>query len=444
VTAGEDKTIRFWEVPQPQMIAELRGHEKGVQSVQYSPDGSSLISASNDQTIKFWDLMSNLPIREIRGHSAFVFDARFCFQENLIISLSGDHTLRGFHLSSSRAAFCSDSRNERTRALAVDPLRPLVATGAGDGSICCWQFEDRSYQGTQKIVAVPEEPTAPMEEAEDLLVGRSLGRYHILKRLGSGGMATVYKASLTKASPPVAIKVIRPDQASPEFQQRFEREIKVSMKLDHPNVLRTLDWGSQDGLTYLVMELVEGVPLKGYIPAGGLSFSEASRYLRGIVDALTHAHSLGIVHRDIKPENVMVAHDGKVKLMDFGLARDKDVKTVTKIGNAIGTAEYMAPEQILRGPERSGLTQKTDQYGLGVLIFELLTGRRPFEWDDPAKLITMHVTQAPPSLRSFRADVPDHVEEVVARLLSKEVEDRYPSVEEAGNALFLAASEATR
>lgn len=437
-TGGEDKLVRFWELPELKMVDSFKAHDKGVQSLNFSPDGSALLSASNDQTIRFWDLTaSNALIRELRGHTAFVFEARFCCQDNQILSISGDHTLRGFDLHSSRCTFCSDAHNERTRAMAVDPLRPMVATASSDGSIRVWQFENQSYQGTDVIPGQGDEPVS-CEEPDYPLVGQTVGSYKIHEGLGSGGMASVYKASKGDGQF-FAIKVIRSDQINSEYQQRFEREIKVSMKLDHPSVVRTLDWGQHDGMSYLVMELVDGIPLKKFIGPQGMDTTEAMRFLSGVVAGLSYAHSLGIVHRDVKPENVMIARGGHAKLMDFGLARDRDVKTVTKIGSAIGTAEYMAPEQILRGPERAGLTDKTDQYALGILIFEVLTGSRPFEWDDPAKLIRMHLSQAPPTISSRRPDVPAAVDAVVARMLHKEADERFATIAEAGAALFAAA-----
>ncbi len=437
-TGGEDQLVRFWELPELKMVDSYKAHDKGVQSLAFTPDGTALLSASNDQTIRFWDLTAgNALIRELRGHSSFVFEARFCCQDKLVISVSGDHTLRGFDLNSSRCVFCSDAHNERTRALAVDPLRPSLATASSDGSIRVWQFENQTYQGTD-VMPGPTEEAKDAGEADYPLTGQTIGGYHILEGLGSGGMASVYRASRGDGQL-FALKVIRSDHISQEFQQRFEREIKVSMRLDHPSVVRTLDWGQHENVTFLVMELVDGIPLKKFIGPQGMNTTEAMRFLAGIVDGLSYAHSLGIVHRDVKPENVMIARGGHAKLMDFGLARDREVKTVTKIGSAIGTAEYMAPEQILRGPERAGLTDKTDQYALGILIFEVLTGSRPFEWDDPAKLIRMHLSQAPPTITSRRPDVPKAVDEVVARMLHKEAEERFVSVAEAGAALFAAA-----
>lgn len=279
-------------------------------------------------------------------------------------------------------------------------------------------------------------------DVQDRLIGCEIGPYYVTERLGEGGMAVVYKARVKDSQEPVAIKIIRPDQLSADYQQRFEREIKVSMKLNHPNVLRIIDWGQQDSLTYLVMEFVEGTSFSRLIPPEGLALSDAMAFLPGIIEGLAHAHSLGIVHRDLKPDNVMVSSNGRVKLMDFGLARNQEVNTVTMHGTAMGTPQYMAPEQVLRGPDRSGLTDKTDQYALGVMIFEALTGRRPFEVDDdPMKLILMHINQAPPSLTALKPQLPAELDGVVQRMLAKEPDERYPSVKDAGAALFVACRE---
>ena len=295
------------------------------------------------------------------------------------------------------------------------------------------------------VYPLPQAPSSPgsnsPETPQDPLIGTQVGPYIIIQHIGSGGMAKVYKA-VPKDDPreteAVAIKVIRPDHVSPESLVRFEREIKVSMKLNHPNVMRIIDWGTND-LTYLVMEYVDGLPLNRYIPEGGLPMETAMQFIVGIIEGLAYAHGQGIVHRDLKPENVMVSSQGLVKLMDFGLARNQEVVTLTMMGSAMGTPAYMAPEQVMRGPNRAGLTDRSDQYALGVLIFEILAGRRPFDWDDPIKLVTMHLTEAPPAITSFRPDVPLAVEAVITRMLAKEPEERYPSVKEAGAALFLAA-----
>lgn len=277
----------------------------------------------------------------------------------------------------------------------------------------------------------------------DPLILATLGRYRIVSRLGHGGMAAVYRAvpsEKPEESQAVAIKVIRPDQNTLDFQTRFRREICVSSRLNHPNVLRVLDWGEEKGLTYLVMELVPGQTLAQWMHRNPFQLQQALEYLAGVIEALAYAHSQGIVHRDLKPENVMVTPEGRVKLMDFGLARSQEVKTVTVQGNVVGTAAYIAPEQVLNGPSRSALTDRSDQYALAILIYELLAGHRPFPGGDAMTLVMQHIKDSPDPIRKFRPEFPAELEQVLLRMLSKSPKDRYASVKEAGLAVFRAAA----
>jgi WD40 repeat protein len=143
-TGGDDNTVRFWEIPEPQLISELKGHVKSVQSAHFSPDGTTLLSASSDHCVKFWDLTTNEVVRDLKSHQALVFEARYTCRDHLIVSLSGDHFLRGFHLDSGRVAYSSEARNDRTRALTVDPSRPLIATGGSDGEITVWAIPEQT------------------------------------------------------------------------------------------------------------------------------------------------------------------------------------------------------------------------------------------------------------------------------------------------------------
>ena len=280
------------------------------------------------------------------------------------------------------------------------------------------------------------------EDFRDPLVGTRLQGYELLSRLGQGGMASVYRAvpvDRVDRSEVVAIKIIRPDQISKDFQARFQREIRVSARLDHPNVLRVIDWGQDGAITYLVMELVEGTTLTRLIPAGGLPLARGLEYIGGVIEGLAYAHSRGIVHRDLKPENVMVTSTGRVKLMDFGLARSREVKTVTLTGSVMGTPAYMAPEQVLNGPSRGALTDRSDQYALAVLIYEVLSGRRPFEGDDPMALIMSHINDPPASLTEFLPDIPVKFADVLLKMLAKSPRERFETVKAAGCALLKAA-----
>ncbi len=278
-------------------------------------------------------------------------------------------------------------------------------------------------------------------DVRDHFIMQSLGGYRLVQRLGAGGMALVYKGvpvDTLDENAAVAIKVIKPEEMNKEFEKRFEREIKVSMKLNHPNVVRVVTWGSQEGLHYLVMELVNGKPLSHYLPENGMSLEEVRRYAPPIFEALAYAHKLGIVHRDLKPDNVMVTNRGLVKLMDFGLARNREVKTVTVTGSVMGTPQYMAPEQIMSGPRTEGLDDRSDQYALGCMLFEMLCGHRPFEHEEPMKVIMMHLTADPPLLSTRRAGLPPALEKFISRMLLKDPNARYPSMQEASLAFMQA------
>ena len=158
-----------------------------------------------------------------------------------------------------------------------------------------------------------------------------------------------------------------------------------------------------------------------------------------MIEGLAYAHSRGIVHRDLKPENVMVTSTGRVKLMDFGLARSREVKTVTLTGSVMGTPAYMAPEQVLNGPSRGALTDRSDQYALAVLIYEVLSGRRPFEGEDPMALIMSHINDPPASLTEFLPDIPVKFADVLLKMLAKSPRERFETVKAAGCALLKAA-----
>lgn len=256
----------------------------------------------------------------------------------------------------------------------------------------------------------------------DPMAGRRLGEYLITARLGSGGMATVYRAipydSLDE-SQAVALKVILEERRDEEFFQRFRREVEVTRSLNHANTLRLFGWGEDEGLFYLVMELVEGKPLRP--PPGGLSTEQFRLYLPGLLDGLIYAHDQGIVHRDLKPDNLMVMSNGQIKVMDFGLARSHEMKTVTATGTALGTPAYMPPEQILG----ESPTPLSDQYSLGVTFYEMLCGRRPFEHEELMALIQAQLSEEamPPSL--YRDDLPLELEQVVMQMMCKDPARRF-------------------
>ena len=256
------------------------------------------------------------------------------------------------------------------------------------------------------------------------------GRYRVERELGAGGMATVYLAEDLKHSRKVAIKVLREDLAASVGAARFLREIAIAAQLQHPNILSLLDSGDADGLLYYVMPYVEGPSLRSRLTASGeLPVTEAVRLLLEVTDGLAYAHDRGVVHRDIKPDNVMLS--GRHALItDFGVARAVSAAgsghTVTSLGVALGTPAYMAPEQATADPN---VDHRADIYALGVLAYELLTGRTPFTAVTPQQVLAKHVTEAPDPVSRHRPVSPE-LEAVVMRCLAKRPADRWQSASE--------------
>ncbi|MBI3924748.1 MAG: serine/threonine protein kinase [Armatimonadetes bacterium] len=291
------------------------------------------------------------------------------------------------------------------------------------------------YRARQKATIVRarrlEQLTAEADE-EDSLVTRRLAGYRLVHLLGRGGMARVYRAVPEESldlEDVRAIKVLdRSALEASEFAARFRREVKVLRELRHPAIIRLDDWGEFEGRVYLVMEYVDGTTLRSRIVDGGLPLDEARELLRQIYGGVAFAHSRDVVHRDLKPDNIMLGPAGRVKILDFGLAKRHDFSAVTVSGTAFGTPAYMPPEQI-RGDGQ--LDARSDQYSLAVLSYELLTGHRPFEDDDPMALIFKHLSTEPPPVRQYRPDLPEAVEPVLHRMMAKEASQRYGSLQEA-------------
>lgn len=280
---------------------------------------------------------------------------------------------------------------------------------------------------------------------DDPNINQVIGKYRIIEPLGRGGMAMVYKAVLDETldfNKPVAMKLMNMELAEDaDFRRRFNREVEVSTSLNHPNIVRMDDWGEDDGRLYLVMELVDGETFRG--PMGEEQAMDPKEFLNlfdQVCRGLKYAHDeKGIVHRDLKPANLMINSKGVVKIMDLGLAKgDQPGHDVTKTGDTLGTPAYMAPEQIMGGT----LTPRTDQYAMGVMAFEMLTGRLPFEGQtgDPMGLILQHLNEDPPPLRSIKPDLPEALEQAVARMLSKQAHERFADMEEARQAVTDALS----
>ena len=251
------------------------------------------------------------------------------------------------------------------------------------------------------------------------------GRYEMGEKLGAGGMAIVHRAQDTLLQRPVTVKVLRGELAVDEnVVRRFRREAQAAASLSHPNIVGVYDVGRQDDVHYIVMEYVQGKSLKEEIEEKGpLPPDEAVRIARQICEALRHAHAHHIIHRDVKPHNVLITPEGRVKVGDFGIAGAATGSTVTYPGALLGTVYYFSPEQAQGkyGDERS------DLYALGVVLFEMLTGRVPFEGESPISVALKHIREEPPSPRSLNPRIPPSAERVVMKAMAKEGERRYQS-----------------
>ncbi len=265
-------------------------------------------------------------------------------------------------------------------------------------------------------------------------MGEILGnRYEIKKLIGEGGMALVYLAQDILLDRPVAIKVLRLEYSSDqEFLERFQREAKSAAKLCHPNVVNIYDVGQTNSTYYIVMEYVEGTSLKDLIKKEGmLSVELTLKIAMQISSALNHAHNNLIVHRDIKPHNIMITKDYRVKVMDFGIARAISSATITRTGVVLGSVHYFSPEQAT-GKE---VTSSSDLYSLGIVIYEMLTGKVPFEGDTPVGIAYQHVQAEIPPLEEKRPDLPISVINIVTKALAKKAEDRFQNAYEMEQAL---------
>jgi serine/threonine protein kinase/Tfp pilus assembly protein PilF len=278
-----------------------------------------------------------------------------------------------------------------------------------------------------------------------LAAGTRLGSYEIVAPLGAGGMGEVHRAHDTRLGRDIAVKVLPDDlSSSPERLARFEREARIVARLNHPNIVTLYSIEEAAGTRFLTMELVEGRSLADLIGPAGLPLAQVLDVMTPIADALAAAHSKGIVHRDLKPANVMVTHDGRVKVLDFGLAKvthaepDRQragtatiASPLSMVGEVLGTVPYMAPEQIFG----EDVDARTDLFAFGILAFELVAGRRPFggktTWETTAAIMR----DAPPPLATIRSDVPADFERAINRCLEKQPDDRFQSAVDVANEL---------
>ncbi len=253
------------------------------------------------------------------------------------------------------------------------------------------------------------------------------GRYQLLRQVANGGMAAIYEAIDTRLDRKVAVKIMHSHLAQDDaYVSRFIREAKAAAALSHPNIVAVQDQGwNQNGVpaVFLVMELIEGHTLREYLnERGRFEIKDAINYLTPILSALSAAHALGIVHRDIKPENIMISNEGRVKVADFGLAKGELIgSTMTAESSVIlGSVSYLSPEQVQRGIADS----RSDVYAAGIVAYEMLIGDKPFTADSPIQIAYMHVNEEVPRLRSKRKEIPQELDELIARATAKNPDDR--------------------
>lgn len=260
---------------------------------------------------------------------------------------------------------------------------------------------------------------------ETVAPGRVLGgRYRLTRELARGGMATVWDAQDPLLSRRVAVKILHPELAIDDsLRARFRHEAVAAAKLSHPAIVATYDTGD-DGVAYIVMQLVEGPTLRRMLDRRGrLPPGEAADIAAQVAEALDHSHRHGLVHRDIKPANVLVPPDGQIKVTDFGIAKATGDEDLTRTGTVVGTARYLAPEQVSGDP----VDGRADIYALGLVLYEMLTGALPFTGDSELTTAMARLTCAPDPVRMHRPDVPPMLEAVVSRSLAREPDDRFPS-----------------
>lgn len=260
---------------------------------------------------------------------------------------------------------------------------------------------------------------------EDKYIGRLLdGRYEILEVIGVGGMAVVYKAMCHRLNRPVAIKILKDEYSrDEEFRRRFHAESQAVAMMSHTNIVNVYDVSRSEGVDYIVMELIDGITLKQYMEKKGvLSWRETLHFSMQIAKALEHAHSRGIIHRDIKPHNIMILKDGSVKVADFGIARVASAQnTLTK--EALGSVHYISPEQAKGGR----VDNRTDLYSLGVVMYQMLTGRPPYDGDTPVSVAIQHINGTPLQPTLLNSNIPVGLEQITMHAMCADLNARYAS-----------------
>lgn len=254
------------------------------------------------------------------------------------------------------------------------------------------------------------------------------GRYKIESIVGVGGMSVVYRAYDLAENITVAVKVLKDEfLEDPQFRRRFETESKIISMLNHENIVEIHNVGFNDDLYYIVMEYIDGISLKEYIEQEGrLSWENTLSFTTQVLKALEHAHCRGVIHRDIKPQNIMLLADGTIKVTDFGIAKLTNVQTHTMTERAIGSVHYISPEQVSGGT----VDERSDIYSVGIMMYEMLTGKVPFDNENPVSVAVMQLQNNAVSPRKLVPEIPEGLDEIVMKAMAKSSEDRFASVEE--------------
>ncbi|NIO47907.1 MAG: protein kinase [Candidatus Aminicenantes bacterium] len=282
-------------------------------------------------------------------------------------------------------------------------------------------------KSSEEVSASPTETVEPHKE--ELTSGSTFaGRYQIIEELGKGGMGKVYRVVDKKLDEEVALKLIKPEIAfDRKTIERFSKELKFARKIVHKNVGRMYELMEDEGRYFITMEYVSGQDLKGLIrQTGQLTIGKSISIAKQVCEGLAEAHKLGVVHRDLKPHNIMIDKEGNARIMDFGIARSLEAEGITDAKAIIGTPKYMSPEQV----EGEEVDQRSDIYSLGIIIYEMVTEKTPFDGDTALSIALKHKTQAPPEPREFNAQIPEDLSQVILKCLEKDKQKRYQSAEE--------------
>ena len=363
--------------------------------------------------------------------------------EDLSVDVSGQKAAAGEFPPANQAPLALQAKNPLFGGLVWGQEHPFQSFGAV--ALLGLALPVALYRGwtvrrhRQQLQERLQQYDATRDRGDSMLMTRLEG-YLLVNALGRGGMATVYRgvpADSLDESQAVAVKVLALELfADLSFRRRFQREVGAYQKLSHPNIVRVISWRELDDsgeAPYIVLELVGGETLSRRIPAQGMSWHQARPLLEQVFAAVAYAHQQGVVHRDLKPDNIMV--DGnKVKVMDFGLARNHDASNLTATGTILGTPAYMAPEQLSQGSAEAAV----DQYALGVVTYRVLSGQLPHDADDVMQLLTRVLSAEPVALRTHRRDISPLLEGVVMRMLARDPAARYANVGAAWEALLKA------